>query len=69
MEGSGDGSAVLSIAAAERTCEVELKRCFLVRDKPRSSMHGDASSLSAMMNVRATFRERHSRSGLLCSIP
>lgn len=69
MEGRGDGSAVPSIAAAERTCEVELKRCFLAKDKPRSNMHGDASSLSAMMNVRATFREQHCRSGLLCSIP
>jgi len=56
IEGRGDGSAARSIATAERTCEVELKKCFLAKDKPHSNTHGDAFSLSATMNVRATFR-------------
>ena len=56
IEGRGDGSAALSIAATERTCEVELKKCFPAKDKPHSNTHGDAFSLSATMNVRATFR-------------
>jgi hypothetical protein len=34
---------------------------------PRSNMHGDASSLSAMMNVRATFSGRFCGFVSLCN--